>query len=139
MKVSEHTLISNEWVVVGVMMMPSVVLAYFQLGQFLMIVMVMSWFYATFIFQSLCAVAGPKDNFGQLSITKWCRAIGLCKVRPEKAAPEPLPKPEEEVSMKREEQKAVSANLDSTAGGTKDSKGELNRGISDQEIRETFM
>lgn len=131
---------SNESVISGVMMMPSVVLAYNQLGQFLMIVMVMSWFYATFIFQSMCAVAGPKENFGQLSITKWCRTIGLCKVRPEKAAPDSLPKQEEELSTNPGEEKAASANrLDSTAGGSKGSKRELISGFSDQEIKETHM
>ena len=57
--------------------MPATVLVYFQLGQFLMLVMVFSWFYSTFIFLSICAVIGPKDNFGQLSIShlfrRYCR------------------------------------------------------------------
>ena len=57
----------------GLMMMPATVLAYFQLGQFLMLVMVFSWFYSTFIFLSICAVIGPKDNFGQLSISNLFR------------------------------------------------------------------
>ena len=53
--------------------MPATVLAYFQLGQFLMLVMVFSWFYSTFCFLSICAVIGPKDNFGQLSISHLFR------------------------------------------------------------------
>ena len=63
--------------------MPATVLAYFQLGQFLMLVMVFSWFYSTFCFLSICAMIGPKDNFGQLSITRLFRRCGLCRVTPE--------------------------------------------------------
>ena len=68
--------------------MPSTVLVYVQLGQFLMVVMAMSWFFATFFFQSMCAVAGPRKNFGQLSITKLCRTLGLCKGQSEETPPE---------------------------------------------------
>ena len=82
---------------IGVMMMPSVVLAYNQLGQFLMIVMVMSWFYGTFIFLAMCSVIGPRNNFGQLSITRFCRSVG-CKVRPEKEEIDSLPKEKEDSS-----------------------------------------
>ena len=63
-------------------MMPATVLVYFQLGQFLMLVMVFSWFYSTFSFLSICAVIGPKDNFGQLSIGDLFRKCGLCRVKP---------------------------------------------------------
>ena len=65
------------------MMMPATVLAYFQLGQFLMLVMFFSWLYSTFGFLSICTVIGPKDNFGQLSITHLFRKCGLCRVSPE--------------------------------------------------------
>jgi len=64
-------------------MMPATVLAYFQLGQFLMLVMFFSWLYSTFGFLSICTVIGPKDNFGQLSITHLFQRCGLCKVSPE--------------------------------------------------------
>lgn len=65
------------------MMMPATVLAYFQLGQFLMLVMFFSWLYSTFGFLSICTVIGPKDNFGQLSITHLFRKCSLCRVNPE--------------------------------------------------------
>ena len=56
--------------------MPATVLAYFQLGQFLMLVMVFSF---TFSFLSICAVIGPKDNFGQLSISHLFHRCGRGK------------------------------------------------------------
>uniref|UniRef100_UPI00358DEB01 protein dispatched homolog 1-like n=1 Tax=Myxine glutinosa TaxID=7769 RepID=UPI00358DEB01 len=43
----------------GATMIPSTVLAYTQLGTFLMLVMAVSWAYATFFFQSLCCCMGP--------------------------------------------------------------------------------
>jgi len=64
-------------------MMPAKVLAYFQLGQFLMLVMVFSWLYSTFSFLSICAMIGPKDNFGQLNISRLFQRCGLCRVKPE--------------------------------------------------------
>ena len=64
-------------------MMPATVLAYFQLGQFLMLVMFFSWLYSTFGFLSICTVIGPKDDFGQLSITHLFQKCGMCKVSPE--------------------------------------------------------
>ncbi|KAL9980997.1 hypothetical protein ACROYT_G009647 [Oculina patagonica] len=67
----------------GLMMMPATVLAYFQLGQFLMLVMVFSWLYSTFGFLSICTVIGPRDDFGQLNISHLFRKCGLCRVRPE--------------------------------------------------------
>lgn len=65
--------------------MPATVLVYFQLGQFLMLVMVFSWFYSTFSFLSICSVIGPKENFGQLSISRLLTQCGLClcRVKPE--------------------------------------------------------
>lgn len=51
---------------VGACLMPSTVLAYRQLGIFLMIVISVSWTYATFFFQSLLLIVGPKGSFGQL-------------------------------------------------------------------------
>lgn len=51
---------------VGLSLMPSTILAYRQLGVFLMIVISVSWTYATFFFQSLLMVVGPKGGFGQL-------------------------------------------------------------------------
>ena len=48
-------------------MMFSTVLAYFQLGQFLTLVMAVSWVYATFFFMSLCYCAGPVGWFGYIA------------------------------------------------------------------------
>ncbi|KAI0222764.1 hypothetical protein LSAT2_025972 [Lamellibrachia satsuma] len=49
----------------GALMMPSTILAYRQLGTFLMVVMAVSWTYATFFFQSLLRCFGPEGGFGQ--------------------------------------------------------------------------
>ena len=48
--------------IAGAAMMPAKVLAYTQLGLFLMLVMAMSWIYATFFFQSLCRLLGPQKT-----------------------------------------------------------------------------
>ncbi|KAL9981000.1 hypothetical protein ACROYT_G009652 [Oculina patagonica] len=66
----------------GLMMMPATVLAYFQLGQFLMLVMVFSWLYSTFGFLSICTVIGPREDFGQLSISHLLRKCGPSRVEP---------------------------------------------------------
>ncbi|CAD5114311.1 unnamed protein product [Dimorphilus gyrociliatus] len=57
----------------GVLVLPSKVYAYFQLGLFLTVVMIVSWIYATFFFQSLCATFGPENNFMQLPIFGTCK------------------------------------------------------------------
>lgn len=62
--------------------MPATVLAYFQLGQFLMLVMVFSWLYSTFGFLSICAVIGPRNDFGQLNVTQLFQKCGLCRRKP---------------------------------------------------------
>ena len=49
----------------GLVMMPSTVLAYRKLGTFLMVIMSMSWAFATFFFQSLLRILGPPGGFGQ--------------------------------------------------------------------------
>ena len=49
----------------GALMMPSTVLAYRQLGTFLMLIMSISWFYSTFFLQSLLRTLGPQGGFGQ--------------------------------------------------------------------------
>ena len=58
----------------GALMMPSTILAYRQLGTFLMVVMVVSWTYATFFFQSLLRCFGPEAGFGQFH---W-PSCGVC-------------------------------------------------------------
>ncbi|XP_033628069.1 protein dispatched homolog 1-like [Asterias rubens] len=58
----------------GAMMMPSTVITYVQLGTFLMLVMTISWVYATFFFLSVCRVIGPQGNFAQIPIHRlFCR------------------------------------------------------------------
>ncbi len=58
----------------GVCIIPSIILFYIQLGTFLMLVMAVSWLFATFFFQSLCYVIGPTDNFCQIpSPFKLCQ------------------------------------------------------------------
>lgn len=52
--------------VAGAMMMPSTVLAYTQLGTFMMLVMCVSWAFATFFFQCLCRCLGPQGTCGQI-------------------------------------------------------------------------
>ena len=56
-------------------MMPSAVLSYLQMGHFLMLVMAVSWAFSTFFFQSLCSIAGPQGEWGQLS---WARITRFC-------------------------------------------------------------
>ena len=55
-------------------MIPAKVLVYFQMAQFLMLVMVVSWIYGTFFFLPLCMVIGPTEHFGQLTFTKVKKA-----------------------------------------------------------------
>ncbi len=56
--------------VAGAMMMPSTVLAYTQLGTFLMLIMCVSWAFATFFFQCMCRCLGPQGTCGQIPLPK---------------------------------------------------------------------
>ncbi|XP_016076661.1 PREDICTED: protein dispatched homolog 1 isoform X2 [Miniopterus natalensis] len=56
--------------VAGAMMMPSTVLAYTQLGTFMMLIMGISWAFATFFFQSMCRCLGPQGTCGQIPLPK---------------------------------------------------------------------
>ncbi|XP_071501981.1 protein dispatched homolog 1-like [Diadema antillarum] len=51
----------------GAVMMPSIVLSYIQLGTFLMLVMTVSWVYATFLFISICHTIGPEGTCAQFT------------------------------------------------------------------------
>lgn len=51
----------------GAFMLPSSVLAYIQIGSFLIAVMSISWIYATFFLMPVLCVAGPRHGFGQFS------------------------------------------------------------------------
>ncbi|XP_077005297.1 protein dispatched homolog 1 isoform X5 [Tamandua tetradactyla] len=56
--------------VAGAMMMPSTVLAYTQLGTFMMLIMCISWAFATFFFQCMCLCLGPQGTCGQIPLPK---------------------------------------------------------------------
>lgn len=49
----------------GALMLPSCVLAYIQIGVFLLLVMGISWIYATLFLCPLLSVIGPSSDFGQ--------------------------------------------------------------------------
>ncbi len=53
----------------GAAMMPTRMLAYQELGTFLMLIMTFSWLYSTFFFQSLLCIIGPSKTFCQLSVS----------------------------------------------------------------------
>lgn len=60
----------------GAFMLPSRVLAYIQIGKFLVIVMTVSWLYATFFLMSMLRLLGPQSDFGQYSFRgawQWIR------------------------------------------------------------------
>ncbi|XP_004375964.1 protein dispatched homolog 1 isoform X1 [Trichechus manatus latirostris] len=59
--------------VAGAMMMPSTVLAYTQLGTFMMLIMCVSWAFATFFFQCMCRCLGPQGTCGQIPLPKKLR------------------------------------------------------------------
>ncbi|XP_017777353.1 PREDICTED: protein dispatched-like [Nicrophorus vespilloides] len=59
----------------GYFMIFSSVLAYKQIGQFLCIVMIVSWLFAVFHLGSLLALAGPENQCGQLSFLKFLRTF----------------------------------------------------------------
>lgn len=54
----------------GAFMLPSKVLAYIQIGKFLLIVMSISWLFSTLFFMSLLKIIGPQHGFGQLNMPK---------------------------------------------------------------------
>lgn len=54
----------------GVLMLPSSVLAYTQIGVFLVVAMSISWIFSTFFLMSLLSLCGPQFGFGQFSIGK---------------------------------------------------------------------
>lgn len=53
----------------GLLMLPSSVLAYIQIGVFLVVAMSISWIFSTFFLMSLLSLCGPQYGFGQLYIT----------------------------------------------------------------------
>ncbi|XP_060704414.1 protein dispatched homolog 1 isoform X1 [Hemiscyllium ocellatum] len=63
--------------VAGAMMMPSTVLAYTQLGTFMMLIMCISWGFATFFFQCMCRCLGPQGSCGTIPLPKRLQCHGL--------------------------------------------------------------
>ena len=66
----------------GAAMMPIRIIAYKELGSFLMLVMVFSWSFSTFFFQAICRVVGPTANFCQISCNNckiWQRIMKICQ------------------------------------------------------------
>ncbi|KAL3289765.1 hypothetical protein HHI36_023160 [Cryptolaemus montrouzieri] len=59
----------------GAFMLPSFILPYIKIGMFLVIVMSVSWLYATFFLGSLLATIGPQNHFGQFSYSKLYRRL----------------------------------------------------------------
>ena len=66
--------------VAGAMMMPSTVLAYTQLGTFMMLIMCVSWAFATFFFQCMCRCLGPQGTCGQIPLPKKLQCQAFTKV-----------------------------------------------------------
>lgn len=58
----------------GAFMLPSSVLAYIQIGLFLVIVMTVSWTFATFFLMSLLQQIGPEYGFGQFHYPTFRRS-----------------------------------------------------------------
>jgi len=52
---------------VGLCLTPSMILAYRQIGTFLMILVSVSWLLTTFFFQAVLCIAGPRGTFFQLT------------------------------------------------------------------------
>uniref|UniRef100_UPI0037E79FAC protein dispatched homolog 1 n=1 Tax=Semicossyphus pulcher TaxID=241346 RepID=UPI0037E79FAC len=73
--------------VAGAMMMPSTVLAYTQLGTFMMLIMCISWAFATFFFQCMCRCLGPQGTCGQIPLPKKLQ----CQVFSEVTSTNPSP------------------------------------------------
>ncbi|KAJ4929490.1 hypothetical protein JOQ06_005097 [Pogonophryne albipinna] len=73
--------------VAGAMMMPSTVLAYTQLGTFMMLIMCISWAFATFFFQCMCRCLGPQGTCGQIPLPKKMQ----CQVFSEVTSSVPAP------------------------------------------------
>lgn len=55
----------------GALMLPSRVLAYIQIGVFLLLVMGTSWIYATLFLCSMLAVIGPSSQFAQFRYSRY--------------------------------------------------------------------
>ncbi|XP_054900268.1 protein dispatched homolog 1 isoform X3 [Poeciliopsis prolifica] len=74
--------------VAGAMMMPSTVLAYTQLGTFMMLIMCISWAFATFFFQCMCCCLGPQGTCGQIPLPNKLQCQAFSEDAPSSPSPE---------------------------------------------------
>ncbi|XP_034018781.1 protein dispatched homolog 1 [Thalassophryne amazonica] len=74
--------------VAGAMMMPSTVLAYTQLGTFMMLIMCISWAFATFFFQCMCRCLGPQGTCGQIPLPKKFQCQAFSEVTSSSTSPQ---------------------------------------------------
>ena len=56
----------------GFSMYPSSLTSFSKMGQFLMLVMCLSYLFATFFFVPMCALFGPTQDFGNMRLGYWC-------------------------------------------------------------------
>nr|XP_023021379.1 protein dispatched [Leptinotarsa decemlineata] len=73
----------------GAFMLPSLILPYIQIGIFLVLVMCVSWIYATFLLGSLLAIIGPPKNCGQFKYSRIISCLGKSKRVQERPLPTP--------------------------------------------------
>lgn len=73
----------------GAFMLPSMILPYIQIGTFLLVVMCVSWVYATFMLGSMLAIGGPIKDCGQFN---WSSLMCLFN-RSQRVQERPLPPP----------------------------------------------
>ena len=59
----------------GFSMYPSSLTSFSKMGQFLMLVMCLSYMFATFFFVPMCALFGPTKDFGNLNIGNYCTKL----------------------------------------------------------------
>lgn len=74
----------------GAFMLPSVILPYIQIGIFLVLVMFISWFYATLFLGSTLSIMGPNRNCAQFSYRKLLRCLFKIKTTPIRVQERPL-------------------------------------------------
>ncbi|XP_056645516.1 protein dispatched [Diorhabda sublineata] len=73
----------------GAFMLPSLILPYIQIGIFLVLVMCVSWIYATFMLGSMLAISGPIKDWGQFHYPNMMCLFG----RPKRVQGRSLPQP----------------------------------------------
>ena len=62
----------------GAAVLPSSVLAYQQIGTFVVVVMVTSWIYSTFFLSSMLRVCGPQNGCAQIHLPRCAQCLYCC-------------------------------------------------------------